>query len=272
MAELLDYHGLFLLLAAPCVGSFLGVVAVRLPAGRSVLRGRSACPHCGTRLGFLDLVPILGWRLARGRCRHCNAAIPWSYPAIELAALAVAAWSLAVLPGWLAWASCALGWGLIALAVIDARHLLLPDALTLPLVPAGLAVAWLVDPAKLPGHALGAAAGFLALAAVGLAYRRLRGREGLGLGDAKLFAAAGAKLFAAAGAKLFAAAGAWVSWQGLPSTHLLAAAGALAWHLGAARLSGQGLGGRLEGRELPFGPYLAAALWLVWLYGPVVVG
>ncbi len=252
MTELLDYHWLFLLLAAPCVGSFLGLVAVRLPEGRSVLGGRSACPLCGAVLGFLDLVPILGWRLARGRCRHCGAPISWTYPAIELAALAVAVWSLAVLPGWLAWASCALGWSLIALAAIDARHLLLPDALTLPLIPAGLAVAWLVDPAKLPDHALGAGAGFLTLGAVAVLYRRLRGREGLGLGDAKLFAAAGA----------------WVSWEGLPSVLLLAAAGALLWHLVATRLSGR----RLEGRELPFGPYLAAAIWLVWLYGPVVVG
>ncbi len=257
MTELLDYHWLFLLLAAPCVGSFLGVVVVRLPAGRSSLRGRSACPHCGTRLGVLDLVPILGWGLARGRCRHCGAGVSWSYPAIEVAALGVAAWSLAVLPGWLAWASCVLGWSLIVLAVIDARHLLLPDALTLPLVPAGLAAAWAVDPAKLPDHVLGAVAGFLVLAAVGLAYRRLRGRDGLGLGDAKLFAGAGA----------------WVSWQGLPSTLLLAAVGALAWHLVGARLTGRRLEGwRLSGRELPFGPYLAAALWLVWLYGPLVAG
>ena len=228
------------------------MVAVRLPEGRSVLRGRSACAHCGTQLGFLDLVPILGWTLARGRCRHCGAAVSWSYPAIEVAALAVAAWSLAVLPGWLAWAGCLLGWSLIALAVIDARHLLLPDALTLPLVPAGFAVAWLVEPVKLADHVLGAAAGFLALAAVGIAYRRLRGRVGLGLGDAKLFAGAGA----------------WVTWQGLPSVLLLAAAAALAWHLVAARFGGR----QLEGRELPFGPYLGAALWLVWLYGPIVLG
>ena len=126
------------------------------------------------------------------------------------------------------------------------------DALTLPLVPAGLAVAWLVEPAKLADHVLGAVVGFLALAAVGFAYRRLRGREGLGLGDAKLFAGAGA----------------WVTWQGLPSVLLLAAAAALAWQLAAARLGGR----QLEGRELPFGPYLGTALWLVWLYGPIVVG
>ena len=89
----------------------------------------------------------------------------------------------------------------------------------------------------------------MVVAAIGLAYRRLRGREGIGLGDAKLFAAAGA----------------WLSWTGLPSVLLLAAAAGLAGHLLAARLTGR----RLKGRELPFGPYLARALWLVWLYGPV---
>ena len=100
------------------LGATGGGVVARLPEGRSVLRGRSACPHCGTVLGFLDLVPILGWTLARGRCRHCGAAVSWWYPAIEVAALAIAAWSLAVLPGWLAWAGCLLGWSLIALAAI----------------------------------------------------------------------------------------------------------------------------------------------------------
>ena len=252
MTEILRFHWLFLLLAAPCVGSFLGVVTARLPAGRSSLRGRSACPHCGRVLGPRDLVPLLGWLVNRGRCRHCGQALSWAYPAIELAALAVAAWSLAVLPGWLAWAGCALGWTLLALAVIDAKHLLLPDTLTLPLVPAGLVVAWAVEPAKLADHAIGAVAGFVAVAAIGLAYRRLRGREGIGLGDAKLFAAAGA----------------WVSWAGLPSVLLLAAAGGLAGHLLGARLTGRSL----KGRELPFGPYIAGALWLVWLYGPVSLG
>ena len=164
----------------------------------------------------------------------------------------MAVWGLAGLPGWLAWAGCALGWTLLALAVIDAKHLLLPDTLTLPLVPAGLLIAWAVEPAKLADHAIGAVAGFVAVAAIGLAYRRLRGREGIGLGDAKLFAAAGA----------------WVSWTGLPSVLLLAAAGGLAGHLLGAHRTGRGL----EGRELPFGPYIAGALWLVWLYGPVSLG
>ena len=253
MAQIAQFHWLFLLIAAPCIGSFLGVVATRLPAGRPVFWSRSACPACGARLGWRDLIPLFGWLLAGRRCRHCGAGVSSFYPAVELAALLVAAWSLAVLPGWLAWAGCGLGWALIVLGVIDARHLLLPDSITLPLVPAGLAVAWAVDPARLPDHAIGAVAGFLGLVAVALAYRRLRRREGLGLGDAKLMAAAGA----------------WVSWEGLAGVVLLAAAAALVIELARAGLGGRRLAPQ---RELPFGPYLAGALWLVWLYGPVVVG
>ncbi|MFQ5773837.1 MAG: prepilin peptidase [Kiloniellaceae bacterium] len=252
MADLIRYHWLVLLLAAPCVGSFLGAAAVRLPESRALLWSRSACPHCGHRLGWRDLVPVLSWLVNRGACRHCGGTVAWTYPAIELAALAVALWSLAVTPGWLAWASSAFGWSLLTLAVIDARSLLLPDEITLPLVPAGLAVAWAVDPARLGPHAIGAAAGFLIVALVRVAYRRLRHREGIGLGDAKLLAAAGA----------------WVSVEGLPGVLLVAAGAALLGHLAWAGLSGRGV----RDRKLPFGPYLAGSAWLIWLYGPLVAG
>lgn len=252
MTDLLRFHWLFLLLAAPCVGSFLGLAVVRLPAGKPLVAGRSACPDCGHKLGLLELIPILGWLLVRGACRHCGKPVSRAYPLIELAALGVAIWSLAVLPGWLAWAGALLGWALLALSAIDAKHLILPDSLTLPLIPIGLAVAWAVDPGKLSDHAIGAGAGFAFLLVIGWAYRRLKGREGIGLGDAKLLAAAGA----------------WVSWQGLPSVLLLAAAGGLLGHFLWARVRGR----VLAGRELPFGPYIAGALWLVWLYGPVMVG
>ncbi|MDH3473801.1 MAG: A24 family peptidase [Rhodospirillales bacterium] len=252
MAELLRPDALLLIFAAPCVGSFLGVVIERLPTERPILRSRSACDHCGTRLGARDLVPLASWALARGRCRHCGGRLSLFYPAIELAALAMALWSLAVLPGWLAWAGSALGWTLLALAVIDARHMILPNELSLPLIPAGLAVAWALDPGKLPDHALGALAGFLLILALAALYRRLRKREGIGLGDAKLLAAAGA----------------WVSWQGLASVLLLGAASGLA----GALVIGFAGGGLKSTRAVPFGPYLAAGFWLVWLYGPLGLG
>lgn len=241
-----------LLLAAPCVGSFLGVVALRFGDEASVIQGRSACPHCGRRLGWRDLIPIVSWLAVRRRCRACGARLSWFYPAIEVSALVVAIWSLLVLPGWLAWAGAGLGWALLLLAIIDAWHLVLPDEITLPLIPAGLAVAWTIDPGLVAPHAVGAVFGFVFIAAARALYARIRGREGIGLGDAKLLAAAGA----------------WVSWDGVPGVLLLAAAAALAGHGLAAWRSGQSL----KDRELPFGPYIAGGFWLVWLYGPPSIG
>lgn len=239
-------------LAAPFVGSFLCLVIVRLPAGGNVVYGRSACLACGHTLGLIDLVPLVSWLTSRGRCRHCGARVSVLYPGVELAALAVSIWAATVVDGWLLWASSILGWSLLALAVIDWRHKLLPDGLTLPLIVLGLGTAYWANPGNIVGHLTGALAGFAAFAAIAWAYRRLRGREGLGLGDAKLLAAAGA----------------WTSWTGLPSVVLIGAVAAL----------GLALAGTARGRaprattELPFGPHLALGTWLVWLYGPIMFG
>ena len=239
--------------AAPFVGSLLGVLIRRLPAGRPVLWGRSVCESCGRPLGPADLVPLASYLALHGSCRHCGARIPPFHPVIELAALAVAL--SAIVPGdgvARIWAGCALGWTLLALAWIDAEHLYLPDALTLPLVVAGLLATWFLAPGMLADHALGAAVGWLALWAVAAAYRLVRGREGLGQGDAKLLAAAGA----------------WLGWQVLPWVILLAALGGLAWAL-ARQVRGQLLS---AATVLPFGPCLAAATWLLWLLGPGLSG
>jgi leader peptidase (prepilin peptidase)/N-methyltransferase len=225
-------------IAAPFVGSFLGVLVLRMPAGQKLALARSACPHCGTTLGVAELVPLVSWLALRGRCRHCSAA------------LGIAAWAMLALPAPLVWVGCALGWTLLAAALIDLRHLILPDALVLPLIPAGIALHALVAPDRWPDHAIGAAAGYLGFVAVRALYGAIRRREGLGLGDAKLLAAAGA----------------WVGWQGLPSVVFLAAAAALAGLL-AFRAAGHDVD--LKG-EIPFGPALALAIWVVWLYGPLV--
>jgi leader peptidase (prepilin peptidase)/N-methyltransferase len=243
--------GTFLaLLIAPFVGSFLGVVVERLPAGRPIALARSRCDHCGATLAVRDLIPVLAWLVRRGRCGCGKIRLSAFYPGIELAALAVAISAALVLSGWLLWASLVLGWTLLALAAIDLRHYFLPDRLTLPLIPIGLGVAYAIDPAKLADHAIGAIAGFVAFALIAALYRRLRGREGLGLGDAKLLGAGGA----------------WLGWQALPSVVALAAVIALAFALAAALA-----GGKLSATtKIAFGPYLALAIWLVWLYGPLV--
>lgn len=252
MTGLLSPQGWLALLLAPFIGSFLGVLILRLPAGEPVAFDRSRCPACGHTLGIRDLLPLLSWCFARRRCRHCGVLLGWFYPAIELAALAVAVWAAMVTSGAVLWASCVLGWTLLALAWIDVRHLILPDALTLPLLVAGLAAGVLLDPSGVAGHAIGAAAGYAAFQLVAITYRILRGREGLGAGDAKLLAAAGA----------------WVSWQGLPGVVLIAAVTGVAGILAAAAF-----GVAVEpSRRVPFGPFLCLGFWLIWLYGPPVFG
>lgn len=232
-------------LAGPFVGSFLGVLIRRLPTRRPIAWTRSCCEGCGAALSTRDLVPLASWLAARGRCRFCNRRLGWFYPSVELAALAVALIAVACDSGVEIWLDCVLGWSLLALGWIDARHWLLPDSLTLPLILTGLAAALAFDPAGMTDRALGAAIGYLALRAIAALYRKLRGRDGLGQGDAKLLAAAGA----------------WVGASGLPQVILVAALAAL-FAAAVMRLAGT----RLQASSaLPFGPFLAFATWLVWL-------
>jgi leader peptidase (prepilin peptidase)/N-methyltransferase len=249
-AASLGVAGWSLLLLAPFIGSFLGVVIRRLPEGRPVAWARSDCESCGARLTARDLVPLISWLMTRGRCRHCGDALGWFYPGVELAALAVAVVALVADGQEQAWLDCLLGWWLLTLGWIDLRTWLLPDLLTLPLLVLGLVVCIAFDPEDLADRAAAAAIGYLVLRAVAWAYQRYRGREGLGQGDAKLFAAAGA----------------WLGLAALPQVILLAAVAAL---VTAAAL---GLAGtRLRARTaLPFGPFLGLATWLTWLFGPLV--
>ncbi len=226
--------------AAPFVGSFCGVLIARMPARQGVVRGRSACAACSHALGVADLVPVVSFAMLRGRCRFCGAAIGWDVLAVELAAVGVAAWAVvAGERGGQLWAGCALGWTLLTLGWIDAVCLRLPDALTLPLLLAGLGEAMWLEPDAITGRAFGAAIGYTLLFGVAWLYRRARGTEGLGLGDAKLLAAGGA----------------WVGVALLGEVVLGAAVGGLLWALARRQ------------RKVAFGPFLAAAIWICWLYG-----
>ncbi|MGQ0559773.1 MAG: prepilin peptidase [Sphingosinicella sp.] len=237
------------LVAGAIVGSFIATLLIRWPQGRSVIAGRSACESCGARLGVRDLVPILSYTALHGRCRRCGAAIDRRHLGIELAAALVGLVALLAHPLPLALFSLLLGLWLLTLAALDAEYHWLPDLLTLPLIPAGLAVAWAGFGPPLGERLIGAAAGFIGLAAIGWLYRRLRGRTGLGGGDPKLLAALGA----------------WVGALALP--WVLLAAGALG--LAAALLM------HFRGEEvkattrLPLGSLLAIAGWATWLVSAV---
>jgi leader peptidase (prepilin peptidase)/N-methyltransferase len=234
-------------LLSPFIGSFLGVLIVRLPEQRPVAVARSACDHCGHKLGVRDLIPIISYVLSCGRCRYCDQPIGPFPLAIELAALVLAIWAAAVSEGAPIWASCLLGWTLLTLSWIDVRTMILPDVLSLPLLVAGLGVTEFAEPQALADHFAAAAFGYLGLVAVALCYRRLRGRDGLGLGDAKLLGAIGA----------------WLGLSLLPLTLFVAAC------IGLATAAGATMTGRrvTAATAIPFGPFLALAAWLLWLYG-----
>jgi leader peptidase (prepilin peptidase) / N-methyltransferase len=243
------------------VGSFLNVVIHRLPrmlergwrAQCAELRGepvvdeprydlvapRSACPHCGHRIGALENVPVLSWLALRGRCSACKARISARYPLVELSAGALGALAIVHFgPTWQAVAACGLLWALIALAFIDADTQLLPDDITLPLLWAGLVANLFEVFVPLREALIGAIAGYVSLWLVYWAFKLIRGKEGMGYGDFKLLAALGA----------------WLGWKALPAIVLLSSAvGAV---IGIALIV---LQGRDRATPLPFGPYLAIA-------------
>ncbi len=240
------------ILAAPFIGSFVGQLAVALPDRRRILWARSACARCGRALALRDLVPIVSWTLLHGKCRSCGEAIDKTHVVAELGALVLAIWAAFTVPEELLWPTALLGWALLAVALVDWRMLIVPNALTLPIGILGIAAPLLWDRAAFLDHAIGAIAGYVALSLVASVYRRLRGRNGLGGGDARLLGAVGA----------------WVAWQGLPTVVLYASLLGLCHALVLAAL-----GERITAaRRLPFGPHLCLAGWLVWLYGPLVLG
>jgi leader peptidase (prepilin peptidase)/N-methyltransferase len=170
------------------LGSFLNVVAARVPLRRSVVRPRSACMQCATEIRWYDNIPLLSYALLRGRCRHCSVRIPLVYPAVELVTAALIAGCVLVF-GLTAKAAvaaffCAV---LVAISAIDAEHRIIPNRIVVPAAGIALVANTLLTPS--PQWALGAlgASGFLLAAA--LAYP-----AGMGMGDVKLALLMGAAL------------------------------------------------------------------------------
>jgi len=226
-------------------GSFLASVSMRWPQGRGIVRGRSACDACAAPLGALELVPLLSYAIQRGRCRHCGARIDPRHPAIELAAAMLGAVAVAAHAGPLGPVSALLGWWLLLIAILDLEHQWLPDALTLPLIPLGLAAAWAGFGPPLGERVAGAAIGWAALFLIARLYRILRGREGMGGGDPRLMGAIGAWV------------GAWQLPVILLGAGLLGLIGVLVMRLRGETISATS--------RLPLGTLMALAAWPVWL-------
>ncbi len=219
---------------------------------------RSACPVCRSPISALQNIPLLSFLVLGGKCAHCRSPISVRYPFVEALTgvlSALVAWKFGF--GWPALAALSLTWFLIALTFIDIDHQLLPDSLTLPLLWLGLfASLWSAQtgadglPVDSRSSLIGAMAGYVSLWSVYHLFRLATGKEGMGYGDFKLFAALGA----------------WLGWQMLLPVILIAAAvGAV---VGILVIS---LRGQSRSTPIPFGPFLAAAGWLMLMFGHSVV-
>ena len=229
------------------VGSFLNVVAWRVPRGESVVSPRSRCPGCGTQIGSRDNIPVLSWLLLRGRCRHCGERISVRYPLAELATGLL--WAAVVLARDEA-GSIALGLilvtALVPIVLIDLEHRLIPNLITGPAAVAAVIAGLALDLDYLPEQLIAGAAagGFFLLAA--LAYPR-----GMGMGDVKLAGVMGLCLGRAVA----------------PAVLIGLIAGVLVGGIVIARL------GARVGRKtaVPFGPFLALGAIVALFAGDAIV-
>jgi len=230
------------------------VAASRVAAAEpfNLMVPRSRCPHCGHQIRWFENIPVISYLALRGKCSQCAAPISLRYPAVELTCAALFAWC-----GWhwggsweaLAW--CGFSAAVLALACIDWDTTLLPDDITLPLLWAGLCAAGLkLTETTVPDALWGAVGGYLSLWLVYWAFKLTTGKEGMGYGDFKLFAALGA----------------WFGWQALIPVILMASV------IGAVIGITIKLRGELrEGGYVPFGPFLALAGLTAMIFGPSAI-
>jgi leader peptidase (prepilin peptidase)/N-methyltransferase len=176
------------------IGSFLNVCIFRLPRGASVVWPASACPACGRSLAWFDNIPVVSYLALAGRCRSCREPISIRYPIVEAltALLFAGAWWLYG-PSLLLAARLIFGCALIVLFAIDLEHHLLPNAITLPGIVIGFVFSLFTEPGWL-ASLIGILIGGGILYATAEAYYRVRGEEGLGMGDVKMLAMVGAFL------------------------------------------------------------------------------
>ncbi len=253
------------------IGSFLNVVIYRLPKMMerqwanecaelsatpspasepfNLVLPRSRCQQCGHQIRWFENIPVVSYLFLRGKCSACGVSINLRYPLVELTAAALfafCAWKWGLTPVALVWAGFAAS--LLTLGLIDWDTTLLPDDITLPLLWGGLVAAALQwTPVTLNAALWGAVAGYLSLWLIYWVFKLITGKEGMGYGDFKLFAALGV----------------WFGWQALIPIILMASViGAI---VGIAMKFSTGL---REGGYVPFGPFLAGAGLTAMLFGP----
>ncbi len=237
-------------LAGLVVGSFLNVVAHRLPRDESIAFPGSRCPNCGKPIAAYDNIPVLSWILLAGRCRVCRAPIAVRYPMLELANAILWILVFRSAPCWGDFLTgaflCSAG---LALLAIDADFQILPDAITLPGIVVGLALSFFSLRRTPLQAALGAALGAGGLYLLALLYEKIAGQEGMGLGDVKMLGMIGALLGPI----------------GVLATILAASvSGSI---IGVALMLARGRDGKMR---LPFGVFLALGSIAAWFFADPV--
>ncbi|PUA28971.1 MAG: prepilin peptidase [Cellvibrio sp. 79] len=269
----------FVVILGLLVGSFLNVVIHRLPkmmerdwedqckefianhkdpaslklpvqGSFNLMIPRSRCPSCGHQIKSWENIPVVSYLILGGKCSACKTKISARYPTIEIVTGVLSAAVIFYIGiNWNGFAALVFTWSLIALTMIDFDTYLLPDDITLPLLWLGLIVNSFNAFSDLPSALWGAIAGYLSLWSVYKLFKLLTGKEGMGYGDFKLLAALGA----------------WMGWQMLPQIILLSSlVGAV---IGISLIV---VRGRDKNIPIPFGPYLAIAGWIAFVWGDTI--
>lgn len=228
------------------IGSFLNVVAYRLPRGESLSTPPSHCPACGHRVRFRDNIPVVSWLVLRGRCRDCGAPISARYPLVELStALLFAAVVVAADADSSVWLGFALVALVVSVALIDLDHRIVPNRILLPAAVAGIALVAVTDLDRLPEHLAAGAGAFAFLLVAALIHPK-----GMGMGDVKLAGVLGIYL-------------------GLEVVPALLAAFLSGAVTGVALIARDG--GEARKRGVPFAPFLAFGALVGWFVGPELI-
>jgi leader peptidase (prepilin peptidase)/N-methyltransferase len=240
---------MLLALVAPLglmIGSFLNVVAYRLPRGESIVKPRSRCTSCGTEVRSIDNIPLISWLVLRGRCRHCSAQISARYPAVELVTgIVFVIVALARGPHLELLVDLPFAAMLIAVADIDLEHRIVPNRILAPLAVWAVAASALIQPDKLPELLIAGAAAFTFLLLAALAYP-----AGMGMGDVKLVGVMGLYL-------------------GLSVAPAMLIAFLTGSVVGIAMMLRDGSGARKKG--VPFAPFLALGGLVALVAGPELI-
>lgn len=242
----------FSFLIGASIGSFLNVCIARIPEKKSIVSPPSSCPKCGQGIKFYDNIPLLSYLVLRGRCRQCKTSISMRYPLVELLTAILSVFLMMRFGPSISYLIyfCLIS-ALLTITFIDLDHRIIPDVISLPLIPLGFLASFLLIQLTWLDSLIGILVGGGSLLLVAVIYEKLTGHEGMGGGDIKLLAMLGA----------------FLGWEGVLFT--IMASSLLGTIIGGGGMLISGKGRRFA---IPFGPFLSLGAVLYILWGNLLIG